>query len=247
LGSMLALIFLEPDWGTTLLLASVGVGLLYLGGTRLRYLLPAMLLGAAGVGFLLRHNPVRMGRMMAFLDLETYKDSVGYQTWQAMLALGAGGWDGLGLGNGRQKLGFVPENQTDFILSVVGEELGVVATLAVVVAFLLFTVCGFYISSRCKNLFGFLLGTGITMLVSLQAFINIGVVTSILPNKGLPLPFVSYGGSNLVVMLAGVGLLIGLARQTEEEEGRGAAASEEHDMPEENRMISMEKASSLPY
>jgi cell division protein FtsW len=130
-----------------------------------------------------------------------------------MLALGSGGWTGLGLGNGRQKLGFVPEHHTDFIFSIIGEELGLVATLAVVIAFIVLVVCGICIAWSARDTFGQLLATGITFLIGLQAFINIGVVTSALPNKGLPLPFISYGGSNLLAMLACVGLLFSIARQ----------------------------------
>jgi cell division protein FtsW len=130
-----------------------------------------------------------------------------------MIALGSGGWDGLGLGNGRQKLGFVPEHHTDFIFSIIGEELGLVATLLVIVAFVVIALCGIYIALHARDTFGMLLATGITLLISLQAAINIGVVTSALPNKGLPLPFISYGGSNLLAMLTCVGILLSVARQ----------------------------------
>ena len=136
----------------------------------------------------------------------------------AFFALGAGGWTGLGLGNGRQKLGFVPENHTDFILSIIGEELGLVATLLVVLAFIAIVLCGICIARNARDTFGLLLGSGISFMIGLQAFINIGVVTSALPNKGLPLPFVSYGGSNLLIMLGCVGLLLSIARQARSSE-----------------------------
>jgi len=129
-----------------------------------------------------------------------------------MIALGSGGWAGLGLGNGRQKLGFVPEDHTDFIFSIIGEELGLIATLLVVLAFVIIAICGIYIALRARDPFGGLLAVGITFLISLQAAINIGVVTSALPNKGLPLPFISYGGSNLLAMFTCVGLLFSVAR-----------------------------------
>jgi cell division protein FtsW len=129
-----------------------------------------------------------------------------------MIALGSGGWTGLGLGNSLQKLGFVPEHQTDFIFAIIGEELGLVATLLIVVAFVIIAICGFCIAVNARETFGFLLASGITLLISLQAAINIGVVTSALPNKGLPLPFISYGGSNLLTMLVCVGLLFSVAR-----------------------------------
>jgi cell division protein FtsW len=130
-----------------------------------------------------------------------------------MIALGSGGWTGLGLGNGRQKLGFVPEHHTDFIFSIIGEELGLVATLLVALAFVVIACCGLYIALHARDRFGTLLAGGITLLISLQAAINIGVVTSALPNKGLPLPFISYGGSNLMAMLTAVGILLSVARQ----------------------------------
>ena len=140
---------------------------------------------------------MRLKRIFSWWDLEQHKDGVGYQAYQAMIALGSGGWNGLGLGNGRQKLGFVPEDHTDFILSIIGEELGLMATLFILLAFVIIVICGIYIALNARDTFGFLLGTGITLLIGLQAAINIGVVTSALPNKGLPLPFISYGGSNL--------------------------------------------------
>ncbi|MHB8521047.1 MAG: putative lipid II flippase FtsW [Limisphaerales bacterium] len=216
IGVTLGLIFIEPDWGSTILLATVSVCLLLLAGTRWIFLAPPGIGAVAGLGFCLWHNPVRLNRVLAFLHPEQYKDGVGYQAYQAMIALGSGGWTGLGLGNSRQKLGFVPERHTDFILSIIGEELGLITTLAVVLAFLVLVLCGFYIAWRAREPFGFLLAAGITLLVGLQAFINIGVVTSALPNKGLPLPFISYGGSNLVMMLTCVGVLLSVARNAPE-------------------------------
>ena len=212
LALFLGLIFIEPDWGATALLATVCGLMLFLAGTKLRFMVPPVIvLGAAG-GFLLSQNTVRLNRIMSWLDPEGTKQGVGYQAWQSLIALGSGGTTGLGLGNGRQKLGFVPEHETDFIFSVIGEELGLVATMGVVVAFVLFVVCGAYIAMRSRDFFGFLLASGMTLLIGLQAFINIGVVTSTLPNKGLPLPFISRGGTNLVVMLFCVGVLLSVAR-----------------------------------
>ena len=208
----LGLIFIEPDWGATVLLATVCGMMLFLAGTKLRYMVPPVIVLGAASGFLLSQNTVRLNRIMSWLDPEGTKQGVGYQTWQSLIALGSGGTTGLGLGNGRQKLGFVPENQTDFIFSVIGEELGLVATMGIVVAFVLFVVCGAYIAMRSRDFFGFLLASGMTLLISLQGFINIGVVTGTLPNKGLPLPFISRGGTNLVVMLFCVGVLLSVAR-----------------------------------
>jgi cell division protein FtsW len=179
---------------------------------RLRYIVPFALVALLGLVVSIINDPMRLRRIMSWLDLEETKTSTGQQAYQAMLALGAGGWTGLGLGNGRQKLGFVPENHTDFIFSVIGEELGLIATLLVLVAFVALVACGVFIASRARDKFGFMLGIGITFLIGFQAIINIGVVTSALPNKGLPLPFISYGGSNLVIMLTCVGIMFSIAR-----------------------------------
>jgi cell division protein FtsW len=210
---VLGLIFVEPDRGTTALLAAVSVSMLLLAGVKWRFLIPPVLIGAVGFAIMLVLDPMRWRRICSWLDLEETKDGVGYQAYQAMLALGSGGWFGLGLGNGRQKLGFVPERHTDFILSIIGEELGLVATLAVIIAFVLIVFTGIYIATHARDTFGTMLAAGITFLIGLQAVINIGVVTSALPNKGLALPFVSYGGSSLVAMLACVGLLFSVARK----------------------------------
>lgn len=179
----------------------------------MRYFIPPVVAGIVGLGISIWRDPMRMKRVFSWLYLEENREGVGYQAWQAMIALGSGGWSGLGLGNGRQKLGFVPEHHTDFIFSIIGEELGLIATIGVVIGFVGIVASGVYIASKAKDAFGRLLATGITFLIGLQAFINIGVVTSALPNKGISLPFISYGGSNLLVMLTAVGLLLSVARQ----------------------------------
>jgi cell division protein FtsW len=213
IGVVLGLVFIEPDRGTTILLAGVSGTLLVIAGVRWRYVVPPAVVGLAALGLSVSQDTMRLKRIFGWLYLEEHKSGVGYQAYQAMLALGAGGWSGLGLGNGRQKLGFVPEHHTDFIFSIIGEELGLIATLLVVIAFVAILICGIYIAMNSADKFGFLLGSGITFMIGLQAFINIGVVTSALPNKGLPLPFISYGGSNLLMMLTSVGLLLGIARR----------------------------------
>lgn len=228
---VLGLIFIEPDRGTTILLASVSGAMLLIAGVQWKFILPPMLLAVAGLVFSLWHDPMRTKRIFGWLYLQEHKSGVGYQAYQAMLALGAGGWFGLGLGNGRQKLGFVPENHTDFILSIIGEELGLIATLLVVFAFVAIVVCGIYIALNSRDTFGLLLGSGLAFLIGLQAFINIGVVTSALPNKGLPLPFISYGGSNLLAMLASVGLLLSIARQARGAEALNAKPGDREEIP----------------
>ena len=222
---MLGLVFVEPDRGTTILLAAVSGTMLLIAGVRLKCIVLPVLLGVAGLAVSLLHDPMRLRRIFGWWDLEQHKEGVGYQAYQAMIALGSGGWAGLGLGNGRQKLGFVPEDHTDFIFSIIGEELGLIATLLVVLAFVVIAICGIYIALRARDPFGSLLAAGITFLISLQAAINIGVVTSALPNKGLPLPFISYGGSNLLAMLTCVGLLFSIARQAPAREKVRATAA----------------------
>ena len=207
----LGLIFVEPDYGTTMLLASVCCILLFIAGSNWKYLVPPMGVGAFAIVLSIMNDPVRKKRIMAFLYPEEHSQGAALQQIQAKLALGSGGSTGLGLGNGRQKLGFVPEHHTDFIFSVIGEELGVIATVGVVVAFMAIFICGLYIAWNARDRFGMILGAGITFLIGLQAFINIGVVTGVLPNKGLPLPFISYGPSSLVMMLSGVGILLSIA------------------------------------
>jgi cell division protein FtsW len=176
-------------------------------------------------------DPMRLKRIFSWWDLEQHKDGVGYQAYQAMIALGTGGWTGLGLGNGKQKLGFVPEDYTDFIFSIIGEELGLIATLFILLAFVVIVICGIYIALNARDTFGLLLGTGITLLIGLQAAINIGVVTSALPNKGLPLPFISYGGSNLMAMFTCVGILFSIARHAQVREKIPATAIGTDELP----------------
>src|SRR4030095_6659721 len=142
IGVMLGLIFIEPDRGTTILLAGVSAAMLLISGVGGGYIVPPGIAAVVGLAFSLWHDPMRSKRIFSWLYLEENKTGVGYQAYQAMLALGSGGWTGLGLGNGRQKLGFVPEHHTDFILSIIGEELGLTATLLIVAGFLAIVVCG---------------------------------------------------------------------------------------------------------
>ena len=228
---MVGLIFLEPDFGTTMLLCAVSCILLLVAGTSWKHIVPPFAVGVTGLAIAIMNDPVRLKRITAFLHPEQHREGTGFQADQAMLALGSGGSTGLGLGNGRQKLGFVPEHHTDFIFSIIGEELGVIATLAVVLAFMAIVICGLYIAWNARDRFGMVLGTGITFLIGLQAFINIGVVTSALPNKGLPLPFISYGGSSLVMTLGSVGILLSIASYSRQ-------ANTEPDEPDETAATS---------
>jgi len=229
IGSTVGLIFAEPDVGNALVLAAVSGALLLIAGIRLQHFLPPVLVLAIGVGVFIYHNPMRSERIYSWLHLEETKRDKGHQAYEAMIALGSGGLTGKGLGDGRQKLGFVPEHHTDFIFSIIGEELGLIATALVILAFVAIVFCGAYIAMKARDAFGLLLGAGITFLVGLQAFVNIGVVTGALPNKGLPLPFISYGGSDLLVMLACVGVLLNIARQARETDGVLRSLATEND------------------
>lgn len=212
IGAVLGLIFKEPDVGTTLLLAAVSAVMLLVAGIRWRYVAPPAVIGLAAITLFIAHDPVRSQRVYAWLHPEETRLDKGMQTYQSVAALGNGGLKGVGLGEGRQKLGFVPEHHTDFIFSVIGEELGLAATLSVLFAFTVVLICGVYIAWNAADTFGMLIATGITFLIAMQVVINLGVVTGTLPNKGLALPFISYGGSNLVIMLGCVGLLINIGR-----------------------------------
>jgi len=219
-GCVLLLVLAEPDFGSTALLASVSFGLMFIASVRLRFLVTTIFTGAGGFVALMIHNPERSRRLMAFLDLEKYKQGAGYQVWQAILAFGSGGFNGLGLGNSRQKMFYLPEAHTDFIFPIVGEELGLVGTIGILLAFALLVACAVVIALRASDLFGQYLGMGIALLIAMQALINVGVVTAWLPTKGLPLPFISFGGSNLVLNMVAVGLLLNIFRHcTIETEG----------------------------
>jgi cell division protein FtsW len=215
MSAVLALIFVEPDRGATILMVMVGGTMLILAGARLWFIIPPILCGGVGLAYCLMHDEVRQKRILTWLDPEAHKQGAGFQVWGSMVSIGSGGLEGVGLGNGRQKA-FVPERHTDFIFSVVGEEFGLIATLATILIYLVLVLCGLYIARRARNVFGFLLASGITFLIGLQAAINVGVVTGALPAKGLPLPFVSYGGSNLLLMFTCVGILLSIARRAKE-------------------------------
>ncbi len=212
-ATLLALIVTEVDLGTTALMGATMFVIMFVAGTHPVLLGLLSLGGLAGMLFVATHMSERMSRLSAFMDLERFKDDAGLQQMQALIAWGSGGMEGLGLGNGRQKMLYLPYAHTDFIFPMIGEELGLRVSLLVVFLFVVIIVCGMMIALHAKDRFGLLLGCGIVSLLGLQAAVNIGVTTSLLPNKGLPLPFVSYGGSNLAACLFGIGLLLSIYRQ----------------------------------
>jgi cell division protein FtsW len=211
--TLLLLIVLEVDLGTTALIGATMFVIMFVAGTSPVLLGLLSLGGLAGILVVATHMSERMARLSAFMDPERFKDDAGLQQMQALIAWGSGGMEGLGLGNGRQKMLYLPYAHTDFIFPMIGEELGLRVSLLVVFLFVVIIVCGMMIALHAKDRVGLLLGCGIVSLLGLQAAVNIGVTTSLLPNKGLPLPFVSYGGSNLAACLFGIGVLLNIYRQ----------------------------------
>jgi cell division protein FtsW len=213
IAPLLVLILWEVDLGTTVLLGATAFVVMFIAGANPILLGLVSFVGLSGILVVATQMSERMGRLAAFLDPQRFKEDAGLQQMQALIAWGSGGMEGLGLGNGRQKMLYLPYAHTDFIFPMIGEELGLRMSLLVVFLFVIIIVCGMMIALHAKDRFGLLLGGGIVSLLGLQAAVNIGVTTSLLPNKGLPLPFISYGGSNLVACLFGVGLLLNIYRQ----------------------------------
>jgi len=211
LGLFAILLMLEPDFGTTVLVGLVTLGLLYIGGARPLYLNGFAGAGAVTLAVLLMHNANRMHRIMAFLDPEKYAQEEAWQLINGLNAFASGGAYGVGLGNSIQKYHYLPEAHTDFILPIIGEEFGLVATLIVLIFFIIIFICGLRIAARASDDFGRFTGMGVTLMLTLQAIINLAVVTGSMPTKGLALPFISYGGSSLLVSFIMVGILINVA------------------------------------
>jgi cell division protein FtsW len=201
------LIFVEPDWGTAILLGSVTFVMLALAGARWSYLAVTVAALGALLSVLLACNPIRLERLLTFLDPEAHRHGGGWQAWQSLLAIGSGGWGGHFLDGSLHKFGYVPEQQTDFIFARIGEETGLWGTSLVVLLYMGILYSGLQIMNQARERFGYFLAFGCTVMVVFQAWINLAVATGLVPNKGLPLPFVSYGGSGLFAMLACVGLL----------------------------------------
>jgi cell division protein FtsW len=208
-----ALVLGEVDLGTTALIGATAFVVMFVAGTNPLWLGGLAFAGLGGLLVVATQISERMGRLSAFLHPQNYKDDAGLQQMQALIAWGSGGMEGLGLGNGRQKMLYLPYAHTDFIFPIIGEELGLRFSLLVVFLFVVIVVCGIMIALHARDRFGLLLGCGVVSLLALQAAVNIGVTTSLLPNKGLPLPFISYGGSNLAACMFGIGVLVNIYRQ----------------------------------
>lgn len=210
-GIVLALIIIQPDLGSVVIIATILFIMLFTAGVRIRYLLASILM-LLPVGYSLIMNvDYRRRRIMAYLNPLDDPTGAGFQLQQSFLALGSGGFFGMGLGDGKQKLFYLPEPHTDFILSVAGEELGFIGLSLILSAFLAIVYRGFKISLEAENFYGSLLALGITLVIGIQAGINAGVVMGLLPTKGLVLPFISYGRTAILVNLFAVGVLLNIS------------------------------------
>ena len=211
-GGVAGLVMLEPDMGTATVLTIIALGLLFLGGARIPHLLCLGLSLLPVTYLLIMQSDYRRRRFLNFLDPWQDPTNAGFQLTQSFVALGNGGMFGVGLGEGRQKLFFLPEVHSDFVLALVGEELGFLGTGVLLGLFAVLIVRGFHIAGRAPDAFGRHLASGVTLLLGVQVVINMGVVSGLLPTKGLTLPFVSYGGSSLLVSLGAIGMLLSVSR-----------------------------------
>ena len=210
-GLVIGLVLKEPDFGAALFLMVMVFLLLFLGGARVIYIAGAVLLAIPVVYYFLTSAAYRYRRLMSFIRPWDDPTGTSFQIIQSFLSFGSGGLFGLGLGEGKQKLFFLPAPHTDFIFSIVGEEMGLAGAMVVVLLFFIFTLKGMQIGTCVGDRFGCYLGLGLTLMISLQAVINMGVVLGLLPTKGLTLPFISYGGTSLIANLVGVGILLHLS------------------------------------
>ncbi|MDQ5874559.1 MAG: FtsW/RodA/SpoVE family cell cycle protein, partial [Actinomycetota bacterium] len=197
----------------TILLGAIGIGMLFVAGAPLRFLLPLGAAGAAIATAAALSAPYRRARVLAFMDPWADPLRTGYHTIQSLIALGSGGWLGVGLGASRQKWMYIPNAHTDFIFAILGEEMGVIGTVAVLGMFALLAFLGVRAAHKAPDRFGMLLASGIVIWISVQALVNIGAVTAVLPVTGVPLPLLSFGGSSLVLSLTAMGILTNIAWQ----------------------------------
>lgn len=206
-----AVMLMQPDFGAAMSLAFLTITMLFLSGIRLRYLISLSLL-ALPVLFVLIKEPYRLRRIISFLDPWKDPQGSGFQLVQSFIAFGSGGITGVGIGGSKQKLSYLPESHTDFIFSIIGEEFGFIGVSVIIALFVVIFVRGFSIANRTQDRFTYYLAVGLSLMISLQALINFAVATGLVPTKGLPLPFVSYGGSSLLMNMAAIGILLRISR-----------------------------------
>jgi cell division protein FtsW len=212
-GIFIGLIFIETDFGTAMTLAAIVFTMLFVGGTRLTHIFLSLSAVVALATAAVLKDPKKFARILSFLDPEKHRADVGYQLYQSLLAIGSGNFWGLGLGQSRAKLFYLPDSHTDFILAIFSEEMGFVGFLLVMALFVTLVVRGLRLSLKAPDTFGSYLALGLTLVIGLPAAINMGVVSGILPTKGLSLPFLSYGGSSLMASMLAVGILLNISSQ----------------------------------
>jgi cell division protein FtsW len=211
---VISLILMEPDFGTAVIIASILILMLCLAGSRMTHL---MFLAAAFIPvgvWLIFHKGYRLARLTVFLDPWKDASNTGFQIIQSLISFGSGGFGGVGIGDGMQKLFYLPEPHTDFILSIIAEESGFIGVSIVIILFSIFVFRGFMIAIKAPDLFGTLLAAGLTMVIAMEAFINIAGVMGLIPLKGLALPFLSYGGSSFVMSMIAIGILLNISTQS---------------------------------
>ncbi len=222
MGALFLLVLKQPDFGTGILFVTLVFIMLFVGGARLLFLGGALVPALPILIYLAVKADYRWVRITAFLDPWKDPGKAGFQIIQSFLAFGAGNIFGVGLGEGKQKLFYLPEVHTDFIFSVIGEELGLIGVTLLIALFVLLIVRGFQSCLRSRDLFGTYLSLGITVLIAIQALLNMGVVVGLLPTKGSTLPFISYGGTSLMVNLMAVGILLNIHSQAGREGNEGS-------------------------
>jgi cell division protein FtsW len=211
MGVFQAAIITQPDFGAVMSLAFLTFAMLFLSGIKLRYI-ASLSVFAIPVIIKLVMEPYRLKRITCFLDPWKDPQGCGFQLVQSFIALGSGGLTGIGLGSSKQKLSYLPESHTDFIFSIIGEEFGFIGVIIVIGLFLVVFIKGISIANRAKDRFVYYLATGLSLMISLQALINFAVATGLVPTKGLPLPFISYGGSSLLVNMVAIGILLNISK-----------------------------------
>ena len=217
IGISVAPVLTQPDFGTSLMIAAVGCLLMFVSGARLKYLFTLCLISVPFIYYAIILFPYRMRRVLAFLDPWSDPQGKGFQIVQSFLAIGRGNMTGVGLGESTQKLFYLPAAHTDFIFSILAEELGFAGCTCVILCFAVLAISGFSIAMRTRNIFDSLVALGCTAHITFQAIFNIAVVTGSVPTKGIPLPFISFGGSNLILNLFAVGLIMNVSRQREKD------------------------------
>jgi cell division protein FtsW len=212
IGSVSLLIMMQPDMGTTLIILGITLTMFWTAGASILQMFALCTVGVSSMTMLALAEGYRMKRLLAFLDAESDPIGHGFQTLQSLIAMGNGGLLGLGLGASRSKFFYVPASHTDGVFAIIGEEMGLIATMTILGMFVLFMVRGFQIANRARDDFGSLLAVGITTWIVLQALLNIGGITRVIPLTGVPLPFLSFGGNALAAVLIGVGVLLSVSR-----------------------------------